>query len=296
MAVNLSILQNFKTSLIKRDPFPYFVIENALPSAIYDRLAASYPTETLIFENHRGKKLGETYRQNARYDLPASQVKSSPQFDLGLWRDFVEYHTSQDFLDEVLHKLGEFIALSYPQLLSLLQAKSPTGKPRAGTRRLNDRSEDCEVALDCQVGINSPVTQKATSVRAAHLDNAAELYAGLFYLRHPGDAGTGGDLEIYAWKDPGKKVLGKHNSIAGESLTVKDVVTYGPNKFALLLNSIDGVHGVTVRDITPFPRRLVNIIAEVYPSVERLFDERPFLKTTGFVDQVKSRLGFRTGT
>jgi hypothetical protein len=293
MAKDLSILQNFRSSLIKREPFPYFVIENALPSATYEKLAASYPSEALIFQNHRRKKAGEVYRPNARYDLPASQVISSPSLELGIWREFVEYHTSQEFLDEVLLKLGDFISISHPNLISLLQAKSPTGKPRSGIRRLSDQSENCEIALDCQVGINSPVTQKPSSVRSAHLDDAVELYAGLFYLRHPEDAGTGGDLEIYAWKDPARKVIGEHNAIAGDIVAVKNVVTYGANKFALLLNSLDGIHGVTVRNVTPFPRRLVNIIAEVYPSVENLFDVRPFLKAPRFIDQVKSKLGFQ---
>jgi hypothetical protein len=291
MAKEFSILQNFKDSLIRRDPFPYFVIENALPAAVSEKLAAAYPSEDLIFQNHRKKKAFETYRQNVRYDLQAARVISTPDLDLGIWRAFVEYHTSQDFLDEVLRKLGDFIAISHPRLISLLETKSPTGKPRAGVRMLSDQSEQCEVALDCQVGINSPVTQKGSSVRAAHLDDPVELYAGLFYLRHQDDAGTGGDLEICAWRDPARRIMGERNSIAPDSITVKDVVTYGPNKFALLLNSLDGIHGVTVRDVTPFPRRLVNIIAEVYPSTDRLFDERPFIKSSGFVDSVRSKLG-----
>ena len=39
MTSELSILQNFRDSLVRRDPFPYLVIEDALPADVYERRA-----------------------------------------------------------------------------------------------------------------------------------------------------------------------------------------------------------------------------------------------------------------
>ena len=119
MPSRLSILQNFRDSMVKRDPFPYLVIENALPAEIYEQLAGHYPSESFIFENRRGKQANEAYQSNKRYDLPAAHLAGANTLDLGLWRDFIEYHTSQDFLDELLSKLGDVIADTHPELISL---------------------------------------------------------------------------------------------------------------------------------------------------------------------------------
>lgn len=290
MTSKLSILQNYRDSLLRRDPFPYLVIENALPADIYERLAAGYPSESFIFENHRGKLAGENYEPNTRYDLSAARVVGDRTLDLGLWREFTEYHTSQEFLDEVLSKLGDVIASTHPKLISRMQKKSPNGKPRAGVRYFSDSREECELALDCQIGINSPVKEKPTSVRAAHLDNPVEIYAGLFYLREPGDHSEGGDLEIYAWKNPNRKRIGPRRLIPQENVVVKDSVAYGPNTFALFINSIESIHGVTVRGVTQYPRRLVNIIAEVYPTQKRVFDDRPYREDRGRISNLKRKL------
>lgn len=289
----LSILQNFRDSQLRREPFPYLVIENALPAEIYEKLAAAYPDERFIFAHHRGRRPDEPYLPNTRYDLPAAQVVSDPSLDLGLWRAFVEYHTSQDFLDELIAKLGEAISALYPDLLARLSKASPEGRPRAGIRHFRDAAGECEVALDCQVGINSPVTESPTSVRAAHLDNPIELFAGLFYLRHPDDRSKGGDLEICAWKNPGRRRIGARRLISGEVVEVREVVPYGSNRFALFVNGLDSIHGVTVRDVTPFPRRLVNIIGETYPSVGRLFDDRPYRQDRGILGYLRRALAVR---
>jgi hypothetical protein len=48
--------------------------------------------------------------------------------------------------------------------------------------------------MDCQVGMNSPVSRKS-SVRGPHHDTPGEVYAGLLYFRDAKDKSTGGDLQ-----------------------------------------------------------------------------------------------------
>jgi hypothetical protein len=78
---------------------------------------------------------------------------------------------------------------------------------------------------------------------------------------------------------------------APEHAELAGVVPYGANRFALLLNDIDAIHGVSPRTVTVHPRRLVNIIAEVYPTVERLFDERPYQEKTSVFSKLLARAG-----
>lgn len=290
MTARLSILQNFRPSLVKRDPFPHFVIDNALPADLYEALDRQYPSAELIFANQMRRRPEKEMLSNRRYDLSAATVHDNPRLDLGLWRDFVVYHTSQEFLDEMIDKLGDFIGLRYPWLLPMMARKAPGGRPRVGVRRYYDDSTNCEIAFDCQVGINSQVTTAPSSVKGLHLDNSAELYAGLFYLRHKDDDSTGGDLQLYRWKTAQPSFYDKRH-IRPENAELVGVVPYGANRFALLLNDLDAIHGVSTRSVTVHPRRLVNIIAEVDPTVERLFDERPYQERSAFFRRVLARTG-----
>lgn len=267
----LSVLQNFRSSSLQREPFTYFSIERALPDALYEELSRTYPSVETIFANAFRNK-GKDMVQNARYDLSAAEVYEKSDLSLGAWRDFVHYHTSQEFLDEVLDKLGDAIRDAYPHFVSAMERKSPGGKPRAGVRRHGDAAGECELALDCQIGINSPVTTGGTSVIGPHLDNPKELYAGLLYLRHPDDKAAGGDLVIYEWKDRQNRRFFEKRYIGPSLVVERGTVPYGPNGFAWFLNTAEAVHGVTVREPSPLPRRLCNIIAETYPTVPKLFD------------------------
>lgn len=276
--------------MLKTSPFPYLMIDNALPDAIYSELAETFPSEQFIFENHRSKDKDEAYLPNTRYDLPASYVRKHPELDLGLWREFSNYHTSQEFLDEFLDKLGDAIVKTHPHIIDKMQRKSPENKPRAGVRFLSDRKDESEIALDCQIAINSPPTEPDTSVRAAHLDNPVELYAGLLYLRDPDDISEGGDLEIYSWKKPESKKLGPKRIIAMDDVIVEDRVTYGPNRLALFINSIESIHGVTNRGVSTKPRRLANIIGEVYPTTKRVYADRSIREDRNIFSDLKRKL------
>jgi hypothetical protein len=289
MAPHLSILQNFRSSLVRRDPFPHFVIDNALPDDIYEALDRQYPSADVIFSNQSRYRPEKSMLSNRRYDISAATVHSKPELDLGLWRDFVFYHTSQEFLDEILDKLGDFIDLRHDWLLPKMRDKAPGGRPRAGVRRHSDDAARCEVALDCQVGMNSPVTEPS-AVKGLHLDTNVELFAGLFYVRNRHDDSTGGDLQIYRWKTGTPSFYEKRN-IRAEHAELAGAIPYGANRFVLLLNDLDAIHGVSPRAVTTNPRRLVNIIAEVYPTVGQLFDERPYQEKGAFFRKILKRAG-----
>src|SRR5205823_10197992 len=115
-----------------------------------------------------------------------------------LWREFIKAHVSQEFLNELVTLFGDDIRAIYP---SLEETYARLDRWRAGTRSM-DNYRRAEVLLDAQICVNTPVAGQPSSVRGAHIDNTDKLFAGLYYLRHPDDDSTGGDLEIYRSKDP----------------------------------------------------------------------------------------------
>lgn len=267
---NLSILQNYRSALLQKDPFYHFDIEQALPTSLYESLANTYPTlETFYKYSHRNEEA--QVKQNAFYKLNAAGLNWNPEILSGPWRDFVQFHTSQEFFDEVLDKLGDAIQETYPELLASMLRKAKGKKPRAGVRGVSDSKETCEVALDCMVGINSPVTVEGTRVIGAHLDNPKMLYAGLFYLRHPQDQSTGGDFIIYEWKDPKNPEYVYRRQIDEALVIPRRKVSYKANNFVWFLNNFSAVHGVATRETTPYPRRLCEIMADADPTVPKLF-------------------------
>lgn len=280
MAEELSILQRYDTGCARWLPFPHVIIDDALPQPLYDELVASYPPPELIFAHQRRRRRERHMRSNWRYDINAATLLTQPSLVCGPWHDFVTYHTSQAFLDEVFDKLGDLIGAAHPDLEDQLRARSPSARPRAGIRRLKERATDCEVALDCQLGMNSPVVGAPSAVKGPHLDSNHELYAGLFYLRDSHDTSEGGDLELFHWRGEGARFAARRH-VRHEDVIRAAVIPYAANRFVWLLNGLDAVHAVSVRRASTHPRRLVNIIAELYPSKITLFDERPYQSAWG---------------
>lgn len=240
--MNLSILQNARPEDLRLEPFPHIVIDNALNQELYRQLESEYPFESKI-EGYSG------YANNTRYQISAVDGLRGGRLS-PLWKEFVSYHVSKEFLAEVKNIFTPAIAKYYPQL-------SVNGD--VGVRF---RDAKADVWMDCQPGMNSPVTE-VTSVKGPHLDNAHELYAALLYFRHPEDKSQGGDLELYKYRGNDYRLYGQRFVESKYIEKVGDPVSYAPNRLVLFLNTIDSVHAVTPRQMTNYTRRLVNFVGEV---------------------------------
>ena len=237
--MTISVLGKAKKEDVKTDPFPYLVIENALDDSYYAELEASYPSDEMISDT-------SCMENNTRYQLSAKDASTLPE----VWKEFVEYHTSQSFYDE-------FISLFASHLPNRLSWAS---RSNVYTRKVGLPKTPSDLSTDCQIGINSPVSE-ASTVKGPHVDNRVELYAGLFYMRTDEDDSKGGSLEIFRPKDPSMKII--HKEEMDLSLLEKtDEVPYQKNTLAIFLCSKYSIHGVSPRSVTNHSRRLVNIIAE----------------------------------
>jgi len=236
----LSVLQN--AGAVEKEPYPHIVIEDALPIELYSSLLKSRP--------HWWQIAPEQYEQNARYDLPARRslmMRPVPS----LWKEFVAYHTSVSFWLE----LSSLLDLDWR--MAMPSRKIPGGIGVRGWHKT-------DLTLDCQIGINTPVTE-VSRVRGPHLDNPIELIAGMLYMPLDND---GGDLIIYE-KTKELEIYGK-TEIKDECVREVKRVSYKKNTAVFFLNGLTAIHGVSERNVTSNPRQLVNFIVE--HEGQRLFD------------------------
>jgi hypothetical protein len=269
MASDFSVLRNVARSDIRYEPYPHIVVENCLPSEIYESLARTYPSDEQILRVGNSAR-GVPIRQNSRQSLGAHRVLRTAGAVSPQWEQFVRYHVSNDFF-------RDFVALLGPELLAIHPAlESRLGRPidqwTTGVR-YDPEWDAGDVALDCQIDINTPTTRKS-SVRRVHTDAPDELFAMLFYFRQENDASTGGDLEICRWKN------GRDHRFVGSEIDERDAecvfrVPYRPNTLVAFINSENALHAVSERSVSPVSRRLVNLMGRVHRSVpEGLFQKR----------------------
>jgi hypothetical protein len=235
-----SVLAHATPEMVVHDPFPYVVIDNALDEELYTALEREYPFEYRI-DGYSG------FANNARYQVSAVDGLRGDRLT-PLWKEFVAYHTSPAFLQDVFRVFGDDLKNRYPTL---------TSKMQTGVRF---RDQSANVWLDCQPGINSPVTSM-TSVKGPHIDHPNEIYASLLYFRHPEDTATGSELDIY--RTVGAPQFYGARFIDKSRVEKVATVSYARNRLIFFINTVGSVHGVAPRGLTRYTRRLVNIIGEV---------------------------------
>jgi hypothetical protein len=319
----ISVLKNFKPTDLCLEPFSHLVIKNCLNKEIYDHLEKTYPSDDLIFkmdENDHKKMLQNTrYQINANTSLNEYKkiddiwilfikYHSSKLFleevknifsnfnKIDIIKNKINYINKENIQNN--KKLYKLIKKSIfnisnqiknPNLEELTQKKDILMAQIKKRVTCNDLmvgiryKDDTDILLDCQIGINSPCKNKST-VKMPHIDNLNEIYAGLFYMKHPDDKGEGGDLIIY---EPNEKYKnfndyrsqnpfvkmnnfnkGKFNiEVRGfkeDTLNQVKKIKYDKNVFVLFLSTINSIHAVSPREINKISRRLVNIIGESY--------------------------------
>lgn len=214
-------------AVLEETPFPHVIIEDCLPWDYYRELEDARPAYEAILA-------GRDPGNNLRMDVPSRYLLAWPQLPQ-IWRDFIEFHTSQAFWQQVVGIFG-------------LEDDGAT----AGVRF----QDKCDIDMDCQIGMNTPVLERSRVV-GPHVDNPVEIFGGLLYM---GDEQKGGDLLIYEPVEP----LLFHGKARIHDFRVRPVkkVAYGPNTFVGFINLPHSVHGVTPREETDEPRWLVNFVAE----------------------------------
>ena len=229
----LCLLQNLKT--VSSDPWPHLIIENALPQAIHDELRDTLPNDRLEQQEAKDKhgKLTWLIYEMYQEKFPVSN----------LWKDFILYHSSKEFVDKVLNAFDEWTEkLPLPRdQMKLIDRTLPEDKIG------NYYTEFSFVK-------HPPVNN--LSNRTPHTDNEKEIYVGLLYLKHPLDESTGGDFAIHR---PGSLKMSSKREYAKPGPIVKKC-QYKSNNFVMFWNGVDTQHSVTPRQNASHPRWSINMI------------------------------------
>jgi hypothetical protein len=257
--MSISVLQRATRADVRRDPFPHIVIEKALPDQLVEALIEEYPSLEVMDV--------DPSESNTRWSYPAEFVAGSPAIS-ETWKQVIAYHASPAFFHELVDVFGAEILRAYPQRFQSLEQL--TGS-RVGIRE-KDSFADHDFLLDAQISGNTAVREES-SVKTTHVDSNRKLFSGLFYLRHPEDDSIGGDLTIARFK-PGLSRWEWRRRFDGvfvpeELVEAVKTVRYERNTLVIFLNTLDSMHGVTVREPTPHLRLFMNLVCEVH---EPLFD------------------------
>ncbi len=255
------VLSKTKKEDVFSDPFPYLVIENAIDDKLCDRLIAEYPSVDTLTK-------GLNRESNKRFSFGTRDVRESNNVS-PLWKEFIESHVSKEFFEKMMYLFGDHINKLYPEFE---KTHGPLGSLKTGIRKI-DRPENGKVILDAQICINTPVINEPDSVKISHVDNENKLFAGLFYLRLDSDNSSGGNLEIYKFKND-KFVF--HGPRLIDEMFVDKIKTipYKKGTLVMFLNSTKSLHGVSVRSKTGHPRLFVNFVGEVEPPLFNLAPHR----------------------
>ena len=260
------MLQRAKPADVRHEPFPYIVVNDALPDELYARLAEGFPTSADLNVDDS--------KNNSRWNLAAREVAPHPRIN-PVWKDLIAYHASPEFYREIIDLFYDQIHERYPkQFPSLEYARAL----RVGIRNI-DHFDTKDILLDAMISGNTPV-RTATSVRTTHVDQGRKLFSGLFYLRRDDDDSVGGDLTISRFKPEFRNVKSKAALFKGayvddQYVEVVETVKYAKNVAVIFINSIDSLHGVTVRQPTNHGRYFVNLVGDAVTPFYRFRKGRP---------------------
>ena len=275
----ISVLGKAGKDDIRTEPFPHLVMRDALPQDLFEELIGSFPTT----EEIAGSR---PFASNKLMMMGARQIAGNMEIS-DSWKKYFDYHTSHAFFLDVIGLWQDFINDAYPDIEAVLgkplaDATTDMRHPGEGENPVN---QDRDIQLDCQFGINCPV-DNPSSVRGPHVDSANKLFAGLLYFRHPDDDSTGGELEMYRYRDPrlhyrpGTAVdrgsfIGmsarKLSRVAPGDIERISSIPYESNGLVMWLNTPYVLHGVSPRQPTPWSRRYTNLLGEFYRGDGRGF-------------------------
>lgn len=254
---SLSIFQNAKESSFFHTPSPHLVIKNCLNQELYNELKNNFPTDSVFANYFQGSKTNTFARENVRLSLQANTVLNHKNQLHQVWIDFIKYHTSKEFLDEIINLFGPYISQYYP---SLEKNIGDLNQIYPGIR-FAQKTFPKPLEMDCQLAVNTPLRSKS-SVIEAHTDGIKELYAGLLYMRHENDMAKGGELIVHQWKNNKKRYT--YDYMVDQTL-VEEVnrVKYEENTLVFFINTMDFVHSVSPREPSKLSRRFVNFLGEI---------------------------------
>ncbi len=227
-------------------PYPLIFIDNFLNTETYKKITEKFP-DLNTFKNN-----GDINGNNIQIRISFSDF--SQKLD-PFWKEFGSYFLNEDFFYNFCEFYEDDIKHLYPKIYHKIKMKNF----KIGTQGV-DSLDDCDVLLDFQLGINTPV-KKIVSVRGPHLDNNKSLYTALCYLKDSDDTTNSGHFTGYQLKPFTFLSLGNSRSVDLSDVKIYKEIKYKSNRVATFLNSKKSIHGVTEREVTDKLRKFFSFNA-----------------------------------
>ena len=239
--MDVTVFDRLTPDMIRHDPFPHIVVDDALDHRLFRELIACRPATP--FANDRAP--------NRRAPISARMIRLLDHYPEP-WKRFVTRHVQPD----VARRVFELFRDVWP---SHLPALDDPGL-RFGVRE-EESHADCDILCDARLEIVTPAWRPGTH-RRGHLDMPNRLFSALWYLRPPEDDSTGGGLEIFRWRGERAASLAA-NELPAEMLELVETIPYRGNRLVVFPNSPDALHGSEMRGATRHDRAFAFITAEV---------------------------------
>lgn len=246
---------NFLSSCaIVDDPFTHLYTESFLPECISKCLHDNWPEDVNTFDGR--KRLPSVNRHNYDHDIALSDPRIHRSY-----KDIIEsFLNISSYKSQLLSRFSTKIEKYYPGLLEYLDAHPSALVPSV------------------EMGFN--IVDHPTIIIPPHLDTTEKIFVGLLYL---GEDDLGGDLDLWRWKIPGKRDFITANRVANESenIVLDKTIKYKTNTFIMMLNCLDSLHSVSLRQPgDPYRRFLFFKISLPFRLFPRVGSSSPYWPDT----------------
>lgn len=221
------------------DPFPHLVIDDALPAALADELAATFPSR-------RAFTRWKPYGSNQKFLRFAPDVVADDSVGPA-WKTYFA-DLERTVLHECVRLFGAHVRAEFPDFESRF---APLDALR--TTSHSPTSAGPDVYVDSMLLMHTPVQERPSVERGPHIKIAQHIILGYLTLRAPGDDSAGGDIVLYAPKAGARLQFHERQTTDGRQLDVRRVIPRRHNSLFLFLNSARSIQAVSARPVTPHP-------------------------------------------
>ena len=252
-----NLISKLNSSALIIEPFPHIIIDDFLDQNHYNSISECYPSRKSVL-NHSRNSIGAQ-----RVDVSSSTILScADEFDDCIV-DLVRFFNSPDWVSACIRRFSPLIDNCNADILLNIQSAVRF----TDTDFIGRSPKTSRLSTDFQFGYND----RFYPGLAPHIDDPAELIAGLFYFRSfDPDEGIGGDLVLY---DSSRCSIHKGHVENYGSLKPSKIVSYKSNRLVLFLNTSYSVHSVTpwVGSSDTNFRRVCNFLVETYNTPYRSY-------------------------
>ena len=234
-----------------REPFPYIVIDNALPDSVFSELSRTLPADDFL--------AGPRYKGPNRYHRRgAVELLNHDGGTLSeTWTRFLNYHLGQRFYRTCLSLFWGDLRDADSVFRKTLGAGLDEIQP---AMRRKQGAQDKAAWQECQISHVTPAETPGSPL-GPHVDREVALWAGLYYLRGVGPD-EGGDLVFYRFRDPGRREYWKDRMIPPSLVEPVATIDARANRLVMFVHGPDAIHGVTRRRSGTSARQSVNLVCE----------------------------------